>query len=342
MKNKVYILPLAVWFMTGCASSRYADQGSDQWYSPAEQGEGDGVTMHDPFEPAFSDSRGDSKESRGSRVSRDSRTSQFSSSSDGGEMSNDVTVSQGVKSQSQKNYELLLAQAEQLNNDIDLLGQYLNEGLSRSKAKKVTNQLGVLTAELSSVERKMAAYPRSVVTPGAADANVDATNKAFRDELQERAAQRLAATGGGFSNAANATNATMSSDPEVQRAYDAFQGQDNGAAGTTGGGNRSSNGYSNTLSGRYLAGQANSKVTFCVQVGVGKSGNISSFSGLSGVRELPGPNGTIYYVGQYSSLAQAKAECQRIKQMAKYSDAFVIAIMNQKRITLKQAELYTL
>lgn len=308
VKNTTYILPLALWLLTGCAASRYADFESDQIYNDGSAS----VSANDA--PSFG---AKDKSARRAGVA-------VAATGNGGAVaSNDATVSAGSKTQSQRNYELLFAEAQQLNDDINYLNQQLLGGLSRGKSKKVTNELGVLAGQLSAVERKMAAYPKSVIVPGYVDPAENAAKEQFRQELVQKAEQSRGR--GGAHGAFSASDFDSIADPEIRRAYQMYAGAP------------VSSSPSSTSSAAAL-----NKVVYSVQVGVGRAGNAAAYHGLSGVRELNGPNGAIYYTGQYSSLAQAKAACRQVRSMGRYNDAFVIAIMNQRRISLKQAELYSL
>ena len=225
---------------------------------------------------------------------------------------NSSTVSDGPGNSIQKAYASLYTQQQALMRQADNLAAQMS-GATRSKANKLAKELNSVKSELAVVERKMAAYPRSVTDPNyRSEQASQPMSSDLQDKLESLTNAKIAAED--FDN-----KPIVSDDPELQKAYrlyqqlgdEAFTRQE--AAPLTG-------------------------VVFRVQIATGLPGRKSSFSGINDIYEVEGGKGlSAYYSGAYASYEAAQQACRDIRANTRYKDAFVVAMDGDKRVSLDEA-----
>lgn len=225
---------------------------------------------------------------------------------------NQTIVTGNYQSIAERNYAAIMAQQQNVVSRIDMLTTELNSA-TRSRTKRIVKEITSLNNELAILERQAMAYPESVRNQSTSEnPELEAQQKeAFMNELDRKADQII-------SNQSDDDQSWGSSDPELDRAY---------------------KNYSNPGSSDYDSESSTmDRVVYSVQIGSGGNGKSSSFRGVSGVKETRLSNGSsAYTVGAYSSLNAAKQECARIKSSTSYRDAFVVAFIDGRKTSVKEA-----
>lgn len=216
-------------------------------------------------------------------------------------------------------YRNLLAEQAVVGEQISALSLSLHTA-SASKAKKINKELAILTDQLVVIERKLAAFPVSVVNPSVRTTSGD-VDQAFINTMDSVAAVRIAQS--------NPFQGRLSSDPDLERMYRAYISEN--------GGNMPSVAMVDGLS--ITTTQMNSAATgdkvYRVMIAIGQSQlPMSSFNSLGDVIEQRVANGYVYYQGAYSSLSEAQTACNRILAAGKFRDAFVVAMVGNRRVPL--------
>ena len=226
---------------------------------------------------------------------------------------NTTVVSGDVSSSPQRAYAALLSQKQSLEREADNLTAQMS-GAKRSRINKLTKQLDAVNAQLVVVERKMAAYPRSITDPSyrAEQEQQSSVQGDLRRELDQRTAVKMAELD--FDN-----RPATSDDPELQRAYRLYQQYGEEA-----------------FTREEVAPHAG--VAYRVQIATGLPGHTNSFRGVSDVMEVDNGKGTsVYYAGTYTSYDAAQKACREIRESTRYKDALVVAMDGNRRISIEEA-----
>lgn len=230
-----------------------------------------------------------------------------------------VTPVSGTNSADQV-YRNLLAEQALIGEQISALSLSLHTA-SASKAKKINKELAILTDQLVVVERKLAAFPVSVANPSVSTTSSD-VDQAFINTMDSVAAVRISQS--------NPFQGRLSSDPNLERMYRAYISEN--------GENMPSvamvDGLSITTTTKTDYATTGDKV-YRVMIAIGKSQlPMSSFNSLGDVIEQRVANGYAYYQGAYSSLNEAQTACNRILAAGQFRDAFVVAMVGNRRVPL--------
>lgn len=223
------------------------------------------------------------------------------------------TVISGVSSLTPAERSYLTLQSEQssLESEISNLTNQLS-GAKKGKTKKLNKKITELSSKLTAVERRMAAYPRSITHP-AESVSYENEDQEFRRQLDEKISQKVAEQD--FDN----EPLEDVGDPEIEKAYKIYR----------------EGGEEAFLDNLPEAGG----VVYRVQVGSGRRNSGSSFRGVSNIKEVGRSDGTAtYYSGSFKTYDQAKAACATIRSTTRYRDAFVVAMVGDKKISLSEAK----
>lgn len=197
---------------------------------------------------------------------------------------------------------------------------------SRSKAKKITNQINYLTDNLVAVERRLLAFPQYVRDPSSRVDTSKEEKEAFRRELDSIAALRVAAS--------DPFAGRLSSDPQLEKMYREY-------LASTGGKVLKVDDYQSTQSvdqsSQIQSGNLPSGTTYRVLIAISKTQiPASKFASLDNVMEQSMPaGGYVYYQGSYGSIAQAQVACNKILSEHRFRDAFVVAMNGSRRVPLR-------
>lgn len=224
--------------------------------------------------------------------------------------SNDMVVS-GVTS-SDNIYKELLQRRSMLEQELGTLSGVLGQTRG-GKARKISDQIERLTADIAVTERLLATFPKS--TSGE---SIEAIDDKFERELDSVAAIRIAVT--------DPFAGRISSDPELERMYRDYLAQNGTTPFLSSGQNNSSTGV------RYSDGER----VFRIMIAISKTPlSKSSFNGMSDVMEQQMPSGgMVYYQGTYSTLSDAQRVCNSILSQRRFRDAFVVAMVGNRRVPL--------
>ena len=227
-------------------------------------------------------------------------------------------------------YNNLLVEQARIGEQISDLSLQLHSA-SAGKAKKINKQINLLNDELAAVERRLAAFPVSFSGAAVPNNSTEGKNDPFRKQLDSVAAVRVAAS--------NPFEGRLSNDPELDRMYRAYLKM-YGDGVTVTEEVAVAVGRPAATASRATAVQepASKDLVYRVMVAISKSRlPLSEFSGLSDVLEQAMPaGGYAYYAGQYTSLGQAEAACERILAGYKFRDAFVVAMEGSRRVPIKR------
>lgn len=224
--------------------------------------------------------------------------------------SNDVIVS---GSTSRDNvYNELMQRKSMLEQEIGTLSALMGQARG-GKARKISDQIERITADIAVTERLLATFPKS-----SNGESIAALDDQFEREMDSVAAVRIAAT--------DPFAGRISSDPELERMYRDYLAQNGTTPFLSGGQNNSSTGM------QYSDGER----VFRVMIAISKTPLAkSSFSGMSDVIEQQMPSGgMVYYQGTYSTLSDAQRGCNSILAQRRFRDAFVVAMVGNRRVPL--------
>lgn len=196
-----------------------------------------------------------------------------------------------------------------VDHEIQLLSQSLTS-LKKSKAKKAVAQIESLQTERQVIMRQMDMYPRSITDPDYARELQAKEDALFKQQLATSASQ--------MNSRVNPYGGQISSDPELQQAYKEYVDQ-----------NRLSDESDET----YTDGQVVYRVMFAITK---KPLSANTLSNMGAVSEQRMGDGKIaYYTGNYRTRSEAQSACNNILSNGRYRDAFVVAMVGNKRVPLR-------
>ncbi|MEG3048383.1 MAG: hypothetical protein RR872_07110 [Mucinivorans sp.] len=208
----------------------------------------------------------------------------------------------------------------ELGNQISALSISLHTA-SKSSARKITNQINLITDKLAIIERKLAAFPVSVTDSTIVKPKVK-DDASFRRSLDSIASLRVAES--------NPFVGHLSNDPELDRMYRDYL--------SVNGNNVPMVNLDQTGDYEQNDDQAANIKGRVYRVMVAISGSKLSRSALSSLTEvieqrMPS-GGYIYYQGNYATRAAADAACNKILSARHFRDAFVVAMVGNRRVPL--------
>lgn len=200
---------------------------------------------------------------------------------------------------------------------------------SKSKAKKITKQINLLTDELVAVERRLAAFPVSVTDPSSRPNTIDHDKKLFRQELDSIAAIRVAQS--------DPFAGRLSSDPQLDKMYRDYLASSGGKVIKVEEEHNQLEAESKSQSSTFKNDNIPAGTVYRVMIAISKTKiPTSQFSSLDNVLEQSMPSGGyVYYQGSYESIDQAQQACNKILAARHFRDAFVVAMNGTRRVPLR-------
>lgn len=205
-------------------------------------------------------------------------------------------------------YAQILTRLETIQTQLDVLSTQLM-GSRGGKAKKIVKQIDALQREKTSLNAQKPLFSRSITDPEYAQAQDQREREEYMAELAAKTSELIAKT--------DPFAGKMSDDPELQKTYreyvDTFMPRQ--APETT-----------------FATGDKVYRVMFAIAK---KAINVQEIQAYGQVMEQRLPSGGIaYYVGLFTSREAAQGVCNKILATGKYRDAFVVAMVGNKRVPL--------
>lgn len=201
-------------------------------------------------------------------------------------------------------YEHLTRRQYEINTTLQSLSASL-PALKGGKAKKVVKQIDALQTENRAIATQIDMLPRAVRDPQYALEIEQQEKQAFRDQLKHESDELM--------KNVDPYAGQLSTDPELQQAYREYIAINIG-----------NQQYNNT-----------EDLTFRVMFAIAKKPLAKTSVKLAPVLTQKLNNGsTAYYFGNFKSKEEAQNACNKILAEGKYRDAFVVAMVGDKRVPM--------
>lgn len=229
--------------------------------------------------------------------------------------SNETTVTSNGQSSAQIVYNNMLKEHAAVGEQIGFLGAELNSA-SKSQAKKINKEIGVLTDQLASLERRMSAFPQSIRNPNSVN-QTPVKDNSFRTTMDSVIDLRIAAT--------DPYAGKLSDDPELDKLYREYlkSGQPLPEMNADG-----------SIVEPKVSDKQQERVYRVMIITSKKQLSPTTFGGLDGVFEqkISATAGYAYYKGSYSTRSEAQKACDKIIKAGKFKKASVVAMVGNERV----------